>query len=266
MPAENTALPKEFAALQVTCTPSSTITGADWGAVRLKIPGVPKGIYSLAQLDDYTDLPRHAFRWQPPLTLCAELRASQRELPGTWGIGLWNDPFSLALGMGGGVRRFPVLPQCAWFFFASPENYLSLGDNQPAHGALASVWRSAALPASLLGLLAAPTLPLLMVAPAARLLRRAARRLVHQSTCNLAHDPCDWHTYQINWHTHRTQLYIDGKVMLDTPLSPRAPLGLVLWLDNQYMSWQPNGKLSAGTLATAIESWIEVKNLVLQTT
>lgn len=257
-------LPQELARLNVICTPGATIAGAEGGAVRLQIPGVPKGTYNLAQLDDYTGVPRRAFRWQPPFTLRVELRASQHHLPGTWGIGLWNDPFSLSLGMGGGVRRFPVLPECAWFFFASPENYLSLRDDQPAHGALAGVWHSAALPALLLGLLAVPVLPLLTISPVARLLRCTARRLIHQVAGSLSHDPCSWHTYQINWSVHHTQFYMDEQIVLDVPLSPRPPLGLVLWLDNQYMAWQPNGKLSAGTLATANESWIEVKSLVLK--
>lgn len=258
---ENAACSLELSTLKTTCTPGAKIAGAEGGALRLKIAGVPKGSYSLAQLDDYTGLPRRAFCWQPPLTLRADLRAHPRDLPGTWGLGLWNDPFSLSLGMGGGTRRFPVLPQSAWFFFASPENYLSLQDNQPAFGALAGVWQSWALPAPLLALLAVPALPLLTYAPAARLLRRAARKFVRQSAYRLPHNPCEWHTYQINWHVHHTQLCVDGEIVLDTPLSPRPPLGFVLWLDNQYMAWQPNGKLSAGTLASAADGWIEVKNL-----
>ncbi|GAB4498694.1 MAG: hypothetical protein OHK0052_12470 [Anaerolineales bacterium] len=266
MPPQNATPPEHFPTLKATCTPAAKITGAEGGAARLQIPGGPQGIYRLAQWDDYARLPRRAFAWQPPLSLRAELRASARDLPGTWGIGLWNDPFSLTLGMGGGARRFPVLPQCAWFFFASPPNFLSLYDDQPAYGALASVWQSRPLPTPLLALFTAPALPLLTYAPSARLLRRVVRQFVRQSACSLTHNPCDWHTYEIIWRAHNTQLRIDGEVVCDTSLSPRAPLGFVLWLDNQYMAWQPNGKLSAGTLASAAEGWLEVRNLFLQKT
>lgn len=266
MPSQDAATPIDFATLNVTCTPGATITGACENAAYLKVPGVPKGVYRLAQWDDYARLPRRAFAWQPPLTLRADLRASARDLPGTWGIGLWNDPFSLSLGMGGGVRRFPVLPQCAWFFFASHHNYLSLQDNQPANGALASVWRSRRLPALLLALLAAPALPLLTYSPSARLLRRWASQLVQQTAYASTHNPCEWHTYQIIWHTHCVQFSIDDVVLFETTLSPRPPLGFVLWIDNQFMAWQPNGKLSAGILETATEGWLDIKNLVLQTT
>ena len=88
-------------------------------AWRLEIPAGRAGVYRLAQIDDYSGLPRSGFPWQPPLELSLEGRSSSAEdIPGTWGFGLWNDPFGLSLGLGGGTRRFPALPNCAWFFFA----------------------------------------------------------------------------------------------------------------------------------------------------
>jgi hypothetical protein len=108
---------------------------------RLEIPAGPGGRYRLAQLDDYHDLPRRALLWRPPLRLSLKARASSEDIPGTWGFGLWNDPFGFAFLKGGGVR-LPVAPNAAWFFFASPPNYLSLRDDLPAQGGLAATFRS----------------------------------------------------------------------------------------------------------------------------
>jgi hypothetical protein len=61
----------------------------------------------------------------------------------------------MAILKGTEMLRLPALPNTAWFFFASPPNYLSLRDDLPAQGALAAVFRSPRLPASLLVLGAA---------------------------------------------------------------------------------------------------------------
>jgi len=85
---------------------------------------------SLAQLDDYARTPRSRLSHTPPWTLQVRARASSVDLPGTWGFGLWNDPFGLSLGFGGGKPlRLPTLPQTAWFMQASRPNWLSLRDD-----------------------------------------------------------------------------------------------------------------------------------------
>ena len=106
--------------------------------------GIQKGDssgYRDAQLDDYSQLPRHRF---PHRTLSLSLRArtSSMSHAGTWGFGLWNDPFGLSLGFGGSPFRLPTLPNAAWFFYASPQNYLSFTDDKPAQGFLAQTFRS----------------------------------------------------------------------------------------------------------------------------
>jgi len=58
----------------------------------------------------------------PPCTFSLHARLSGTDLPGTWGFGLWNDPFGLSLGFGGQAARLPALPQAAWFMHASPPN------------------------------------------------------------------------------------------------------------------------------------------------
>ncbi|MCJ7432453.1 MAG: hypothetical protein MUO77_03100, partial [Anaerolineales bacterium] len=111
---------------------------------RLGITGGNSSNYHLAQLDDYSQLPRHKFPHHSlTLSLCA--RASGDSIPGTWGFGLWNDPFGLSLGFGGNPWRVPTLPNAIWFFHASQENYLSFG-GKPGNGFLAQAFRSPAFP------------------------------------------------------------------------------------------------------------------------
>jgi hypothetical protein len=231
---------------------------------RFEIPTGPAGSYRLAQLDDYRGLPRKHFLYQPPLQLSLRARASAAALPGTWGFGLWNDPFSLSLGFGGG-RRFPALPNTAWFFFASSENHLSLKNRLPGNGSLAAVYRSPALPAPLLGL-AVFSVPLLILRPLSRLLRRAASGIIRQDVAELKLDPTIWHTYRLNWELDNAAFEVDGKTVMRSSVSPRGPLGLVIWLDNQYAAWKADGRLAYGTLPTPEDCWIEIEDLKISQT
>lgn len=229
------------------------------GCWRLEVPAGEGGVYRLAQLDDTTSLRRRQYRWNPPVRLSLRARASSRAIPGTWGFGFWNDPFGMAIIRGVELLRLPALPNCAWFFFASPENYLSLRDDLPANGALAATFRSPRIPTGLL-LAGVPALPAAFLRPGMRLLRRLGRRIVTQAATALAHDPTQWHVYEIDWQAGRTVLRVDGSMVLDTPLSPLGPLGLVIWIDNQYAAMPPDGSLKFGTLQNAA-GWIEVEDL-----
>lgn len=224
---------------------------------RLVIPPGPIGQYRLAQLDDYAGLARHEFAHQPPFHLCLKLRASRVNLPGTWGFGLWNDPFGLGLpGMGGGLR-LPLLPQAAWFFYASPENYLSLEDNGPGNGWLAMAFYSSRLRPWEFAL--ALLLPLLAIPAGRRFLRRIARRYVRSQAAELRVNPADWHLYCLDWREGGVTFRVDDELVFESGLSPVGRLGLVIWIDNQLMSYLPDGRLRYGLLANPEESWIEVE-------
>jgi hypothetical protein len=107
-------------------TPGAKVEEISSGeAYRLSIPAGSASQYRIAQIDDYTKLPRGRFPWRFPLSLSLSARASSDSIPGTWGFGLWNDPFGLSLGAGGSPWRLPALPNAVWFFGASEENYLS---------------------------------------------------------------------------------------------------------------------------------------------
>lgn len=252
---------------QIHATPGASVSQIE-GGWRLSIPAGEEGprgkmaaVYRLAELEDYRGLHRKALLHRPPLRLRLQARASATDLPGTWGFGWWNDPFSLSLGLGGGARRFPALPNAAWFFFASRHNYLSFRDHLPASGALAAAFRAPKLPAWLLAP-AALGLPLLALRPLARTARRIAGRLIGEDAAALTHDPTAWHAYEIEWRENAVCFRLDGEMVIETAVVPHAPMGLVLWLDNQYAAWTPDGRLGYGFLANPA-AWIEIRDLAL---
>ena len=48
-----------------------------------------------------------------------------------------------------------------------------------------------------------------------------------------------------------------------TQVSPLGRGGLVLWIDNQYAAFTPEGQVGYGTLGYGEESWLELKNVVI---
>ncbi|MFZ6020973.1 MAG: hypothetical protein ACOYXO_15315 [Chloroflexota bacterium] len=232
------------------------------GCWRLSIPAGEAGQYRLAQLDDYRYLPRKCFHWQPPVTLSLTAQASDSSMPGTWGFGFWNDPFSFSLGAKGSSRRLPVLPNAAWFFYASPQNYLSLRDDLPANGLLAAVFRSPLIP----GFLLAPAvlaMPLLALPLTARWLRRLARRLIQQDAARLDVDFTQPHRYQLDWQSRHVRFEVDDKPVFESPLVPKGRLGLVIWIDNQFAAFTSDGKIHFGTLENILIS-LKIKDLLVR--
>src|SRR5690606_11855703 len=138
----NTSRPGGFVAgaeypyeLQPNLSPGSRLVETGANGKRLEAPAGDEKQYRLAQLAGYGSRPRADFPWKaPPLHMSLRARVSAQQIPGTWGFGLWNDPFSMAVLSGAERLRLPVLPNTAWFFFASPPNYLSLLDDLPAQG------------------------------------------------------------------------------------------------------------------------------------
>ncbi len=258
--------------MEIKLTPHGKITEiADrW---LMEIPNGARGTYRLAQYDDYTHLRRDQFPHVPPLTLppsgtvrqaqgnAVSLRArvSAADLPGTWGFGLWNDPFGLSLGFGGTASRLPALPQAAWFFYGSKENHLSFRDDLPANGFFAGTFRSPAIPSLLLAP-AALTLPLLPIRPLSRWMRKITSKIILQSAVPVEVDVTKWHEYKIEWRCNGCSFFVDGQPILETPISPRGQLGLVIWIDNQYAAWTSDGRAGWGTLANPA-AWMEIEGL-----
>jgi hypothetical protein len=191
-----------------------------------------------------------------------QARASGRDLPGTWGFGFWNDPFSVGALAGGGMR-LPALPEAAWFFFASAECYLSLRDDLPANGGRAAAFRSSHVPSICLASGVAG-LPLLLIGPGRRWLRRLGRNFIQEAAVQLTVDPSIWHAYRLEWRAGQAVFQVDNQPVLSTPVSPRGPLGVVIWIDNQYLAFQPSGALKYGMLPNPEIAWIEIRELQLR--
>ena len=238
--------------------------------------------YRLAQLDDTLHLPRRKFPERPPLILSLRARASSETIPGTWGFGLWNDPFGMSLGFGGRPFDLPALPNAIWFFHASPQNYLSFREDKPAQGFLAQAFRSPRFHPLLLE--AGLTFPF-----SKRRARKTLSQIVDEDSAVVSADVTQWHNYRLEWSkggsapfgsayleehqvrfaTRRpapySRLWVDGTLVLDTPVSPHPPLGLVIWVDNQYAAFTPQGKMKWGLEENQTEAWLEVASLELKT-
>ena len=222
----------------------------------LAIPSGNKSSYRLAQFDDYAQFARGDFPHRPSLSLSLRARASAASLPGTWGFGLWNDPFGLSIGFGGSPRRLPALPNALWFFHASAENHLSFGDN-PGNGFLAQVFRSPAFPLGRL-LKVGVTFPFSRIKA-----REYMGKIVEEDGVRLEVDVTQWHGYRLEWSPTRSAFWVDEALVLETSVSPRHPLGLVIWVDNQYAAFPPEGKLGFGILENTEPAWLEVEDLEL---
>jgi hypothetical protein len=232
------------------------------GFVKLMIQPGLTGNYRLAQLDDGTSRSRNHFNWQPPLTLSLRARVSAEDIPGTWGFGFWNDPFSLSLGLGGGTRRFPAPPNAAWFFYASPQNYLSLRNDLPAKGFMAQTFNSPRYPKPFVAL-GAMGLPLLLWSLLARKLRSYLRYIIAEDSFAVNINVTQWHNYTLEWHNKLALFKVDNQTF-STGNIPNGPLCFVLWIDNQYASFPPSGKLSYGTLPNHQPAWLEIDALKLE--
>jgi hypothetical protein len=221
--------------------------------------------YSNAQIDDYQDRPRSRFLWRPPLTLTVRARFSHPGPPlasagdilrGTAGFGFWNDPVMCS------VRRLPTLPRALWFFYASPPSDMKLDLRTPGYG-----WKAAALdalrPSALPWAAAAPVLvPLMNISACYRAFWPRIQAALHVAEAPVTVPMTDWHTYAIQWGQDRARFSVDGVSLLECP-APRGPLGLVIWLDNQYLVATPWGRLRYGYLMGAGRQWLEVASVTV---
>ena len=241
-------------------TPGASVLSIENG-YHLIIPAGDKHSYKLAQLDDYAKYPRKRFPAHPPRTLSLRARASAESIPGTWGFGLWNDPFGLSIGYGGKPFHLPALPNAIWFFHASKENYLSFGDPStgsgraiPGNGFLAQVFRSPTFPLGRLARVGGvfPFSP--------RQARALMSEIVEEDGVRLGVDVTEWHGYRFEWSPERSAFWLGAVLVLETSVAPRSPLGLVIWIDNQYAAWRPDGKLGFGILENS-QAWLEIAEL-----
>lgn len=271
--AETRALSEEFGA---TLDPRWKRLTAGGGAIeiadsrlRLALPGARHGVYSDAQIDDYTGLRAARYPWRPPLRLEVVARAShpfaqadsdpeapemgQAFLHGTAGFGFWNYPLTRAGGM-------PRLPDAVWFFGASPPSNMALVPGVAGWGWKAQVvhahrWRSLTLALPTAGAVGWARLTGREGAAA-----RHVRRFAGASEALLDAELTEWHTYTLDWRPEQANFWVDGAQVLSAPAPPAGPLGFVAWIDNQYAIATPRGSFGFGTLDSGPE-WLELDSL-----
>lgn len=225
---------------------------------RLAVPSGPGRPYTDAQLDDYTGRVRRRFPDRPGLTLSLRARTSHPAPAGTFGFGFWNDPFSLRGGL-------LAVPSAVWFFYASPPSDMPLVDDVPGAG-----WKAATL--------AGPPWPEVLVTPAGlaagalalvpglgRPTLAAARRMVIAREASLDDVPlAAWHQYEISWGQQGAVFSVDGVERLRSTIAPAGPLGLVIWMDNQFAVASRAGQVRFGTCPVPEEQWLEFDALEIQ--
>ncbi len=234
-------------------------TGA--GGYRLTIPPTPNG-YADAQLDDTAGVARSEFAWRPPVRLEVRARASNPQPAGTLGFGFWNAPFAFSLGLGG-AGRWPAPPRALWFFYGSPPNDFTF-----VRGGAGFGWKAMSIDAPAIASIAlAPLAAAAVLLARVRLMRRrviqavTGRVLASEQLLDTRLD--EWHTYSIEWMTQKAVLRVDGQPLLEaTP--PRSPLGLVIWIDNQFAVISPAKGFAFGTIPTTAEQWLEIQGMALE--
>lgn len=235
-------------------TPNASIDKTKKGYI-LRIPSGDSSAYRFAQIDDYAGLARKNFPHHS-LTLSLRARTSAFPLAGTWGFGLWNDPFGMSLGFGGNKFRIPALPNAVWFFGASKENYLSFQENQPANGFIAQSFRSPKFDFKLI--------PAGFFFPFSRKqARKFLRKIIKEDSKTIDVDTTQWHSYKLEWNQNHAIWFVDDMKILESQIIPKSHLGLVIWIDNQFASFTPDGKIGFGVLENN-EAWLEIADLELK--
>jgi len=228
--------------------------------LRLASENTTTSQYSNAQLDDYATLRRSDFPWRPPVTLHVRARFShgaardgEPGLRGTAGFGFWNDFFMSA--------RAPTLPRAVWFFYASPPSDMRFDLETPGWG-----WKAATIDAirpatPLLLASAVGVVPLMNIPALYRRIWPHYQRWLGICERIIPVEMDAWHSYTLEWEKSRARFSVDERVILECPHAPAGPLGLVIWLDNQYLVALPWGRLRHGLLVTEGRQWLEISEI-----
>jgi len=212
----------------------SEITPGHW---RLQVDGTATQ-YCNAQLDDYHHLQRQAFPWAPPVSLSLWAKGPAAH-QGTWGFGWWNAPYSPL------TSALPARPASVWFFGNGHGN-MAWSPDSCATGFKAAMletrtWQS---------LIIAPFAPLIMLANhQPRIYRWLWSRLMphlrlHETMIATPDDT--WHRYQIDWRADSVTWSIDDVIITHTSCAPHGPLGICIWIDNQWLTATPDGRFGWG--------------------
>lgn len=244
------------------------------GILQLEKQNAATDVYANAQIDDYQQRRRRDFLWRPPLSFSIHARFSHNRftldpastttqtnyLTGTAGFGFWNDPFMMT------DSRRPAPPRAIWFFYSSPPSNMQLALDLPGDGWKAATIDAQRVPFFLLLPTAPIAIPLMHINQIYQLLWPVAQRAINVSEALIQQPMSEWHTYRIEWLPQTATFFIDDVLVLECNTPPRGPLGLVIWIDNQYMVVTPQGRIGHGLVKSGqIEKmeieWFQIKNL-----
>ena len=110
--------------------------------------------------------------------------------------------------------------------------------------------------------LGAMAFPLLLWPRLARHLRPLFQHLITEDSFSLDVDSTQWHEYSLEWLVDGVSFRVDDQTY-GTAITPKGPLSLVIWIDNQFAAFPPNGQLSYGTLENPQSAWMEINNLTV---
>lgn len=100
--------------------------------------------------------------------------------------------------------------------------------------------------------------PLLVWPWTARVIRSILGQFIKDDSAIITLDATQWHTYTLQWVASDVFFNVDENIVFHTTVHPTGQLGVVIWIDNQYASFPPNGKLAYGTLENENPAWIEI--------
>ncbi len=208
--------------------------------------------YCNAQLDDYHHLARMSYPWSAPIRLSLDARLTGAAT-GTWGFGFWNAPYSPL------ASSLPALPATAWFFGNGNGNLAWDIDSAPT-GFKAATLDTRRMRARLLALCAPLLLLLMRSSSFYRFVWPRLTPWLGLSEHMLSQDS-DWHRYELQWQPDRTTWLVDGIVVHQTQSAPHTPLGLCIWVDNQWLVAGPRSGFGWGLVRSTAS--LEVKDICL---
>jgi hypothetical protein len=93
--------------------------------------------------------------------------------------------------------------------------------------------------------------------------RKLLSKVIAEDSSALSVDVTQWHGYRLEWSLKRAAWYVDDVLVFESPVSPNPPLGLVIWIDNQFAAFPPDGKIGFGVLENPEPAWLEISDLSL---
>jgi hypothetical protein len=96
------------------------------------------------------------------------------------------------------------------------------------------------------------------------LFRRLARSLIRQETACFDADLTQWHHYKLVWESGGVHFLLDNSLIFESARAPSTPLGIVMWIDNQFLATTADGRFDYGYLETVSPAWIEIKDFRIE--